>query len=150
MVVGEIASQDDELLGEPFMSREGDYLRKLLHQAGLPPEDCYLTLTVKCPVPDPKGATEDQIQACRPWLFQELETVRPQLVLSLGTLPARILLGEKKSFRLNRVVGQMQRLMFPWSGSVMPWYSPSYLLQRGKKMEQQTLSLLQQLKARLV
>lgn len=150
MVVGEVASQDDELLGEPFMSREGDYLRKLLGQAGLLPEDCYLTLTVKCPAPGPKGPTEDQIQACRPWLLQELEAVHPQMVLSLGTLPSRILFGAKKSFRLNQVAGRIHPVMLPWSGLVMPWYSPSYLLQRGKKMEQQTLSLLQELKAHLV
>ncbi len=150
MIVGETASADDELLGEPFMSREGDYLRKLLQRAGIDPGDCYLTLAVKCPAPGPREPTTAQVQACDHWLVEELNRVQPRVVLTLGALPSRVLLGLKKSFRLSQVVGQMQPVLFPWAGSIIPWYSANYLLQRGQKLERQTLSLLHRLKVHLV
>ena len=130
------------------MSREGDYLRKLLVAAGFPPQDCYLTLMMKTP---PKGKpTVAEIEAGGPFLLTELVHVQPKLVLALGSSVTRFLLGLKRSSKLNQVTGRIHHVLSPWFGSVMPWYSANYLLSHGRKLEQQTISLLKQLKASLV
>jgi uracil-DNA glycosylase family 4 len=130
MFVGEVADPEDDLLGRPHSGRAGQLLQvRLLPAAGIDPASCYFTLAVKC-----AGAAvrEQEVQACRGWLWQELQEVKPRVVVTLGAIPTRLLLRLKKSFKMGDVVGRFHAVDY-MSALIAPWYSPGWVLQRGKK-----------------
>jgi DNA polymerase len=130
-------------MGRPFEGREGRLLKKLLREAGL--ADVYLTLAVKClPIPA-KAVYQCNINACKTWLWKELQAVAPRVVVTLGPIPTRLLLKLKSSFRMQDVVGQFHDVPF-MSALVAPWYSPRWVLSHGSKADKQAVEFFKQVK----
>jgi DNA polymerase len=100
MMVGEQPGDKEDLQGEPFVGPAGSLLRRALEDAGIEPDDVYLTNAVKHFHFEQRGKRRihrkpelGHMVACRPWLDAELEAVDPELVVPLGATAVRVLLG---------------------------------------------------------
>ena len=129
MIVGEAPGASEALLGEPFVGRSGRLLDDLLKQVGIDPlTQVYLCNVVKSRPPKNRAPTKKEIQACMPWLRQQIYLVDPKIVLLMGATAVESILGIKGG--LSKVRGQ-------WKESegrlVMPMFHPSYLLRNPSK-----------------
>ncbi|MGH9021314.1 MAG: uracil-DNA glycosylase [Acidimicrobiales bacterium] len=94
MIVGEAPGRTEDEGGEPFIGRSGNLFWRLLREeTGLVRDQCYVTNTVKCRPPDNRVPERDELDACRPWLDDQLADVAPLGVLALGAVAAREVLG---------------------------------------------------------
>lgn len=136
VLVGEAPGAEEDLMGRPWVSREGRLLARLLRDAGIDPDACLFTYAVKCHPGRGKTPTDAHADACRGWLWQELKKSRAKVVVPLGKLPTRMLLGLKKSFVLKDVAGVFHAV--DYMGAVIsPWFSPQHILQNGKKADRE-------------
>ena len=131
MVVGEQPGDQEDLSGRPFVGPAGKLFDRALAAVDLDRGALYVTNAVKHFKFVPRGkrrvharASAAEQAACRPWLEAELARVRPTLVLCLGAMAARALLGP--SFRLLAERGRWHRL--DDGTRVLPTVHPSYLL----------------------
>jgi DNA polymerase len=144
VLVGEQPGDVEDQRGEPFVGPAGVLLRRAVGDAGLDPDDLYITNAVKHFKFKPTGRrrihqTPDrtEIIACRPWLLAEFAQLAPRVVVALGATAAQALLGP--SFRVTRQRG----ILLPWpesayhaedfaepggSGQVMATLHPSAIL----------------------
>lgn len=109
MLVGEQPGDQEDLAGEPFVGPAGQLLRESLIEAGLDPAEVYLTNAVKHFKWQPRGKrrihekpNREEVLACRMWLDEEIETVKPQLIVALGATAAGTLLGSAAKVTRDR------------------------------------------------
>jgi DNA polymerase len=112
VLVGEQPGNDEDLEGLPFVGPAGRVLDEGLLEAGIDPRGIYVTNVVKHFKWTPRGKRRihqkpaaREIEACRPWLDQELALIRPQVLVCLGATAAQALLG--RSFRVTRQRGRV-------------------------------------------
>lgn len=101
MVVGEAPGAREDDSGKPFVGRSGQLLDRLFEEVGLDRDDLYITNAVHCRPPDNRTPTKREIIKCKPWLDEEIKSVKPKYILLLGNTPLLSVLGEKgiKKFR---------------------------------------------------
>ena len=142
MFIGESPTDEDELMQKPFMSREGKLFRSLISHSSLHRESCYFTFATKCP---PKAATsaekKEATKACEYWLRKEIAQLKPKVVVTLGRMPTSLLLNLKSKDSMSQVIG-IHHHVLSRNIDVFPWYSPSYILQHGKKCDMETKAFL--------
>jgi DNA polymerase len=109
MLVGEQPGDQEDLAGEPFVGPAGQLLRDALEEAGLDPADVYLTNAVKHFKWQPRGKrriherpNREEVLACRMWLDEEMENVRPAMIIALGATAAGALLGSAAKVTRDR------------------------------------------------
>jgi len=121
--VGEGPGADEDRLGEPFVGRAGQLLNVMLPSIGLRREDVYIANIVKCRPPGNRDPETDEAAACMPFLRRQIELIKPDVIVLLGRIAARFLLGTTapiSSYRGRWTV---------WHGiSVLPTFHPAYLL----------------------
>jgi uracil-DNA glycosylase family 4 len=83
-IIAEAPGREEDACGIPFVGRSGQLLKALLSEVGFTPDDYFLTNTVRCRPPENRDPTKAEIAACKFWLTQEMERVKPQSVLLLG------------------------------------------------------------------
>lgn len=102
VVVGDAPGRTEDLLGRPFVGSAGNLLDNLLLDAGLDRESVYVTTVVKCHpregVPD-----RDVVDACTPYLVEQLAHLRPKVIITLGPVAAGLLL--QRPVPLDKVAG---------------------------------------------
>lgn len=137
--VGEAPGAEEDRQGEPFVGRAGQLLNAMLRACGLQRHQVYIANIVKCRPPGNRDPEDDEAAACLPFLRRQLSMIAPQVIVLLGKVAARHLLGARgpiSSFR-----GQWQR----WEGvDVLPTFHPAYLLRNplAKKDAWEDLKLL--------
>lgn len=131
MIVGEQPGDQEDLAGRPFVGPAGKVLDAALEQAGIDRSRVYLTNAVKHFKHELRGKRRihqtpqtPEIQACRWWLAQETELVRPQITLALGATAARAVLG--KAVTIGKVRGAA--IALDTGGEAWVTVHPSYLL----------------------
>ncbi len=121
--VGEGPGADEDRLGEPFVGRAGQLLNVMLPSIGLRREDVYIANIVKCRPPGNRDPETDEAAACMPFLHRQIELIKPDVIVLLGRIAARFLLGTTapiSSYRGRWTV---------WHGtSVLPTFHTAYLL----------------------
>ena len=128
LFVGEGPGQQEDLTGEPFVGPAGKLLDDMLLIIDLSRENCYIANIVKCRPPRNRDPLETEQDACFPWLRQQMELLKPKLIVCLGRIAARRLIGP--DFRITREHG----LWFQYEGiPVMATYHPSALLRDPSK-----------------
>jgi uracil-DNA glycosylase len=115
LMIGEQPGDQEDKQGRPFVGPAGKVLDKALEEAGIDRSEVYVTNAVKHFKWEPRGKlrlhkkpTMKEINACRPWLDAELQTVKPKLIVALGATAAQGLLGS--SFRITQAHGQVQEV----------------------------------------
>ena len=92
LFVGEAPGGTEDQRGEPFVGRSGDVLNETLRDVGLARADVRITNCVRCRPPDNRDPTGEERDNCREYLERELAAVDPELVVTLGKVPAEHLL----------------------------------------------------------
>jgi DNA polymerase len=115
MIVGEVPGDQEDRQGEPFVGPAGRLLDRALTEAGIDRAEVYLTKAVKHFKFTERGKRRihqtprrSEVVACFPWLREEIRVVQPELVVCLGAVAAKALLGS--SFKLTEHRGQVQEL----------------------------------------
>jgi uracil-DNA glycosylase family 4 len=123
MFIGEGPGADEDLKGEPFVGRAGQLLTKIIESMGMRREDVYIANVVKCRPPENRTPLPDEIATCSPFLFQQVQAIRPRVIVCLGTPAAQTVLGTRDT--ITRLRGSFHDL----DGiRVMPTFHPAYLL----------------------
>lgn len=84
MLIGEAPGKNEDLQGRPFVGRAGKLLDEALSAAGLTRKDVYITNVLKCRPPNNRDPTEEEINACSPFLEKQMEILKPKVVIALG------------------------------------------------------------------
>ena len=96
MFVGQAPGRNEDLQGKPFVGMAGKFLNKLLESIGLRRMDVFLTGSVKCFPPKNRKPTKGEMEACKPFLLEQIKIVKPKLIVLLGDIALKILLGGGK------------------------------------------------------
>jgi len=131
MFVGEAPGADEDIQGEPFVGRAGQLLTKMIEAMGFKRDEVYIANVLKCRPPGNRNPEPDEIATCEPFLFQQLASVEPKVVIALGAFAARTLL--KTDTPISRLRGRV----FDFRGAkLIPTFHPSFLLRSpGYKRE---------------
>jgi uracil-DNA glycosylase family 4 len=127
MIVGEAPGRTEDEGGAPFIGQSGRLFFTLLsEEVGLTRDECYVTNVVKCRPPANRTPTPKEIDTCRPWLIEQLDTVAPQFILTLGNTAGRAIFNYPAG--IGRVHGHVFR-----SGAIrgLPTYHPAAALRGG-------------------
>ena len=92
LFVGEAPGANEDEQGEPFVGRSGDVLDETLRDVGLDRGDVRITNCVRCRPPDNRDPHADELANCRDYLETEIDRVDPEVVVTLGKVPAQHLL----------------------------------------------------------
>jgi DNA polymerase len=127
LFVGEGPGHEEDLAGEPFVGRSGKLLdRLMLEEIGLTRAQCYIANVVKCRPPKNRNPAAEEIEACRPYLEEQITLINPSVVVTLGNFATRLLL------ETTEPIGQLRGSVFPYrSGHLVPTYHPAYVLRAG-------------------
>ena len=139
MFVGEAPGADEDEQGEPFVGKAGQLLTKIIQTMGLQRADVYIANIVKCR-PDTPGQsagnrkpTPEEMQTCIPYLHEQIDLIRPKVLVALGGTAVEGLLGKTIGITKLRGNWQMYRGI-----PLMPTFHPSYLLRnQGLKEKRQ-------------
>ncbi len=127
LFVGEGPGREEDLAGEPFVGRSGKLLDRLMGQElGLTRAQCYIANVVKCRPPQNRDPAPKEIEACRPYLEEQIRLIDPVVVITLGNFATKLLLESTRGIReLRGTVFERER------ASVVPTYHPAYVLRAG-------------------
>jgi uracil-DNA glycosylase len=127
MFIGEGPGEQEDRQGLPFVGRSGQLLdRLLLEELGLTRDRVYIANVVKCRPPGNRDPKPDEIDACRPYLQQQLDLIRPTVVVTLGRYAAQWLLDTTEG--ITRLRGRS----YPFAhGVLIPTLHPAAALRGG-------------------
>ena len=110
MFVGEAPGADEDVQGIPFVGRAGQLLTKMIEAIDLRREDVYIANVIKCRPPGNRNPEPDEIAQCEPFLFQQIEAIKPKVIVALGTFAAQDAAAGART-PISRLRGQ--HLRFP-------------------------------------
>ena len=136
MFVGEAPGADEDEQGEPFVGKAGQLLTKIIQATGLQRADVYIANILKCR-PDTPGQsagnrkpTGDEMATCIPYLHEQIDLIRPKVIVALGATAVEGLLG--KTIGITKLRGTWKT----YRGTpLMPTYHPAYLLRNQAMSE---------------
>ena len=130
MFVGEGPGADEDAQGLPFVGRAGQLLNNMIAAMGLKREECYIANVVKCRPPGNRTPDPEEANTCSPFLFRQIDVVRPQVLVALGATAATYLLGQRQP-----LAGLRGRVHAYRGMSLIVTYHPAFLLRdpRQKK-----------------
>ncbi|MDX9981403.1 MAG: uracil-DNA glycosylase [Lentisphaeria bacterium] len=122
MFIGEGPGYDEDQQGIPFVGKAGQLLTKMIQAMQFAREEVYIANIVKCRPPENRNPEPGEAAACLPYLRRQIELIRPEVIVLLGAVPLRELIGGRS---ITRERGQWRE----YEGiPVMPTFHPSYLL----------------------
>lgn len=128
--IGEAPGQDEDEQGLPFVGRAGQLLDKMIVAMGLDPaKDVYVCNILKCRPPGNRKPEPDEISTCIPYLHEQIENVKPEVIVALGNTAVAALLGTTLGITKMRGSWKLYKGRIP----VMPTYHPSYLLRPSEQ-----------------
>ena len=123
MFVGEAPGADEDEQGIPFVGRAGQLLTKIIEAIDLRREDVYIANVIKCRPPQNRNPEQDEVETCEPFLFQQIDIIKPRVIVALGTFAARALL------RTLDPISRLRGTVFEYRGAkLIPTFHPAYLL----------------------
>ena len=130
MFVGEGPGADEDAQGLPFVGRAGQLLNNMIAAMGLTREQVYIANVVKCRPPGNRTPEPDEANTCTPFLFRQIDVVRPQVLVALGATAATYLLGHRQP-----LAGLRGRVHAFRGTQLIVTYHPAFLLRdpRQKK-----------------
>jgi len=129
MFVGEAPGEEEDRLGRPFVGRAGRLLDELMERAGLKRQEVYIANVLKCRPPSNRDPEEDEIEACKEYLFAQIAIIKPKVIVTLGRYALRVLSGGEE--KITMVRGSLREHM---GSKLVPTYHPSFLLRNERKM----------------
>ena len=78
--------------GIPFVGRAGQLLTKIIEAIGLKRDDVYIANVIKCRPPQNRNPEPDEVATCEPFLFRQIDVIKPKVIVALGKFAAQTLL----------------------------------------------------------
>ena len=130
MFVGEGPGADEDAQGLPFVGRAGQLLNNMITAMGLKREEVYIANVVKCRPPGNRVPEPEEMATCSPFLFHQIDVIRPRVLVALGATAATCLLGQRQP-----LAGLRGRVHAFRGTQLIVTYHPAYLLRdpRQKK-----------------
>lgn len=141
--VGEAPGADEDEQGEPFVGRAGQLLNNMIQAMGIKREDVYIANVCKCRPPNNRTPEKEESDTCSPFLMRQIAVVRPKIIVALGAVASKALLG------VNDSMANLRGKLYDFEAKVQPGvpedigfttklvvtYHPAYLLRdpRQKK-----------------
>ena len=123
MFVGEAPGRDEDIQGIPFVGRAGQKLTQIIEAIGLKRDAVYIANVIKCRPPENRNPEPDEVDTCEPFLFRQIDSIKPRVIVALGTFAARSLL--KTDAPISRLRGRV----YEYRGAkLVPTFHPAYLL----------------------
>lgn len=123
MFVGEAPGHDEDVQGIPFVGRAGQLLTKIVEAIDLKREDVYIANVIKCRPPENRNPEQDEVETCEPFLFRQVDVIKPKVIVALGTFAARALL------RTLDPISRLRGRVYEYRGAkLIPTFHPAYLL----------------------
>jgi DNA polymerase len=123
LFIGEGPGRDEDLQGLPFVGRAGKLLTQMIEAMGLRRSDVYICNVVKCRPPENRAPEKDEVAACSPFLFRQIDLVAPKVIVCLGSIAAQTIL------ETTRGISQFRGQWLEFRGrKLMATYHPAYLL----------------------
>jgi len=136
MFIGEGPGYYEDKQGEPFVGAAGQLLNKMLEEIGVRRADVYIANVVKCRPPGNRDPLPEEVDACTPWLREQITLIEPHVIVTLGNFATRFMLD--KPISISRVRGQR----FPLEGrTVIPTFHPAAILRGGGEASTQMAAL---------
>ncbi len=121
--VGEAPGRDEDLQGVPFVGAAGQLLTKMIEAIGMKREDVYICNVLKHRPPGNRTPLPEEVDACFPYLQEQLTIVQPTVICTLGAVATKALLGPYVS--ITKIRGEIR----DYQGiPVIPTFHPAYLL----------------------
>lgn len=127
MVVGEAPGAEEDKTGRPFVGRAGKLLRNALASNGL--NEVYITNVVKHRPPNNRKPKKDEIEACSKFLLTEIRTLKPKIIIALGSTASKFFTGEE---RIKIAIEKDYEFM---GAKVLVDYHPAAVLRNPKLFE---------------
>ena len=127
LLVGEAPGEQEDLSGEPFVGRAGKLLDKMLTAINRSREnDVFICNVLKCRPPDNRDPSKDEISKCEPYLVNQIDLIQPKLIVALGRVAGKTLLGVDKSLK------DMRNTIHSYHGTnLIVTYHPAALLRNS-------------------
>jgi uracil-DNA glycosylase len=123
MFVGEAPGRDEDQQGFPFVGRAGQLLTKIIEAIALKREDVYIANVIKCRPPENRNPEPDEVETCEPFLFRQIDVIKPKVIVALGKFGAQTLL------RTLDPISRLRGRVFEYRGAkLIPTFHPAYLL----------------------
>jgi DNA polymerase len=123
MLVGEAPGQREDATGIPFVGQAGMLLDKTLSLVGLRREEIYIANVLKCRPPNNRDPLKEEIDACRPYLDEQIEIIGPRVLAPMGNFALNLFSPKRRS------ISQAHGKVFPYRGTaVIPIYHPAAIL----------------------
>jgi uracil-DNA glycosylase family 4 len=142
MFVGEAPGGEEDIQGIPFVGRAGQLLTKIIEAIGLTRDDVYIANVIKCRPPQNRNPDPDEVETCEPFLFRQIDVIKPKVIVALGTFAARGLL------RTIDPISRLRGRVFEYRGArLIPTFHPAYLLRNpsSKREVWEDMKLVRQL-----
>ena len=128
MFVGEAPGADEDEQGVPFVGRAGQLLTRIIEAIDLRRDDVYIANVIKCRPPGNRNPEPDEVGTCEPFLFRQIDLVRPKVIVALGKFAAQSLLRD------DTPITKLRGRVFPFRGAhLVPTFHPAYLLRSPDK-----------------
>lgn len=130
LIIGEAPGKNEDLQGEPFVGKAGQYLNELLAIAGLDRSDVFIANVLKCRPPGNRDPRPEEIELCAPYLREQTRTVDPEFIVTLGNFSTKFIL--KTEVGITRLHGTLQQA---GKFKVFPIFHPAAAIYDGSKRE---------------
>lgn len=137
MLIGEALGGDEQLTGKPFVGMAGQFLDKMLVDAGINRYDCYVSNVVHGRPTKSNGRSnrppsQEEINACKINIWNEIQVVSPKIIITLGRIPTFTLLSKPINTRLRDFVGAVVEVHY-MSAKIVVNFHPSYVMAHSRK-----------------
>ncbi|MBN1938706.1 MAG: uracil-DNA glycosylase [Candidatus Aminicenantes bacterium] len=130
LFVGEGPGHDEDVQGRPFVGRAGQLLTKIIAAMGFERSEVFIANIVKCRPPENRVPHREEVEACAPYLLEQITVLRPRVIVTLGKTAVDFFIPNIKAMSSVRGIFQS------WHGlSVMPTFHPSYLVRNEGNRE---------------
>lgn len=134
MFVGEAPGANEDLQGMPFVGQAGKLLERLLGEVGIARDEVFIANTVKCRPPGNRDPYPHEIEACRHFLYSQIELIEPLVICTLGNFATKLLRGEPDG--ISAVHGRAEaRVIGPRTVRLYPLYHPAAALYTPSTLE---------------
>ena len=131
MFIGEGPGADEDIQGEPFVGKAGQLMNKAFEALGIEREEVYIGNIVKCRPPQNRNPEQDEVKACMDYLRNQVLLINPKIIVLLGSVALKNILGEEYSITNSR--GKWIEKKGIW---YMPTFHPAALLRdESKKLD---------------
>jgi uracil-DNA glycosylase family 4 len=124
MFVGEAPGADEDIQGIPFVGRAGQLLTDIIEKGlQIPRKDVYIANVIKCRPPGNRNPEPDEVATCEPFLFQQIDIIKPKVIVALGKFGAQTLL------RTMDPISRLRGRVYDFRGAkLVPTFHPAFLL----------------------